>query len=59
MSKLTERQKKNIVSAYAAGSVSYSDLAAKYRVSNATFFGTITEGKILLIKTGLRSTPKE
>ena len=36
MAKLTERQKKNIVSAYAAGGVSYSDLAAKYKVDKAT-----------------------
>ncbi len=36
MAKLTERQKKNIIAAYAAGGVSYGDLAKKYGVSDAT-----------------------
>ena len=33
MSKLTEKQKKNIVAAYASGGVSYKALAKKYGVS--------------------------
>lgn len=36
MAKLTERQKKNIVSAYAAGGVSHATLAKKYGVSDET-----------------------
>ena len=36
MAKLTERQKKNIVSAYAAGGVSQKELAKKYGVSEET-----------------------
>ena len=36
MSKLTERQKKNIVAAYASGGVSQKALAAKYGVSEST-----------------------
>ena len=36
MSKLTEKQKKNIVAAYASGGVSYKALAKKYGVSDAT-----------------------
>lgn len=34
--KLSERQKKNIVAAYAAGGVSYVELAKKYDVSKET-----------------------
>lgn len=36
MAKLTERQKKNIIAAYAAGGVSLSDLAGRYKVSVET-----------------------
>lgn len=36
MGKLTARQEQNIVSAYAAGGVSQTDLAVKYGVNNAT-----------------------
>ena len=45
MSKLTARQKKNIVSAYAAGGVSCLDLAAKYHVNKATISRIIKEEK--------------
>ena len=45
MAKLTQRQKKNIVSAYAAGGVSYADLAAKYKVSKVTISRILKEEK--------------
>ena len=41
--KLSERQKKNIVAAYAAGGVSYVELAKKYDVSKETVRRIIKE----------------
>lgn len=38
MAKLTERQKKNIIAAYAAGGISQKDLAIKYGVSESTIY---------------------
>lgn len=38
MAKLTERQRKNIINAYAAGGVSQKDLAIKYGVCESTIF---------------------
>lgn len=55
MAKLTERQKKNIIAAYAAGGVSQKALADKYGVSEATIHRVIGndpefEGKCKTIK---------
>ena len=43
--KLTAKQKANIVSAYAAGGISYSTLAAKYGVSKDMIFRIVREAK--------------
>lgn len=39
--KLTERQKKNIIAAYAAGGVSCAELAKRYKVHTATVYRAI------------------
>ena len=52
MAKLTERQKKNIVSAYAAGGVSQSTLAKKYGVSEETIRRVIKNDPNFLGKCG-------
>ena len=52
MAKLTERQKKNIVSAYAAGGVSQSTLAKKYGVSEETIRRVIKNDPTFLGKCG-------